>query len=102
MTEVNLFVIESPKSSKITDGFEDDFRTILQQAWGHVRTLLSLSRAATSPSASPGASTPTQAISLHDPETNRARIEAMTKLIGLLQRNLRVQYELDVVQVVRA
>lgn len=80
----------------------DDFRTILQQAWGHVRTLLSLSRAATSPSASPGASTSPQAISLHDPETTRARIEAMTKLIGLLQRNLRVQYELDVVQVARA
>lgn len=80
----------------------DDFRSILQQAWGHVKTLLSLSRAATSPSASPGASTPPQAISLHDPETNRTRIEAMTRLIGLLQRNLRVQYELDIVQVVRA
>jgi rapamycin-insensitive companion of mTOR len=81
---------------------EDDFRTILQQAWGHVKALLSLSRAATSPSASPGAATPPQAISNHDPETTRARIEAMTKLIGLLQRNLRVQYELDVVQVTRA
>lgn len=80
----------------------DDFRTILQQAWGHVKALLSLSRAATSPSASPGAATPPQAIANHDPETTRARIEAMTKLIGLLQRNIRVQYELDVVQVARA
>src|SRR6266404_3781616 len=80
---------------QVVDHLEDDFRTILQQAWGHVKTLLSLSRVATSPSASPGASTPPQALSLHDPETTRARIEAMTKLIGLLQRNLRVQYKLD-------
>jgi rapamycin-insensitive companion of mTOR len=80
----------------------DDFRTILQQARGHVKALLSLSRAATSPSASPVAATPPQAIANHDPETTRARIEAMTQLIGLLQRNLRVQYELEVVQVARA
>ncbi|KAI0304497.1 Rapamycin-insensitive companion of mTOR, N-term-domain-containing protein [Multifurca ochricompacta] len=80
----------------------DDFRTILQQARGHVRTLISLSRSVTSPTASQGTSTSPQATSLYDPETTRARIDAMTKLIGLLQRNLRVQYELDVVQVANA
>lgn len=78
----------------------DDFRTVLQLARGHLRTLISLSKTVTSPPTSPGSSTTPQATSLHDPETTRIRIDAMTKLIGLLQRNLRVQYELDVVQVV--
>ncbi|KAI0252434.1 Rapamycin-insensitive companion of mTOR, N-term-domain-containing protein [Lactifluus subvellereus] len=81
---------------------KDDFRTILQQARGHVRTLISLSRTVTSPSASPGSSTIPQFTSLHDPETTRTRVDVMTKLIGLLQRNLRVQYELDIVQVAHA
>ncbi|KAI9458810.1 Rapamycin-insensitive companion of mTOR, N-term-domain-containing protein [Russula earlei] len=80
----------------------DDFRTILQQARGHVRTLISLSRTATSPPTSPGSLTTPKASSLHDPETTRTRIDTMTKLIVLLQRNLRVQYELDVVQVAHA
>jgi hypothetical protein len=84
------------------DRFKDDFRTILQQARVHVRTLISLSRTVTSPPSSPGSSTTPQTKSLHDPEMTRARFEAMIKLIGLLQRNLRVQYELDVVQVAHA
>ena len=82
--------------------FKDDFRTVLQLARGHLRTLISLSRPVTSPPTSPGSSTTPQVTSLHDPETIRTRIDAMTKLVGLLQRNLRVQYELDVVQVVHA
>jgi rapamycin-insensitive companion of mTOR len=89
-------------SSNWVDQFKDDFRTILQQARGHVRTLISLSRPVTSPSASPGTSTASQATTLHDPEATRTRVDVMTKLIGLLQRNLRVQYELDVVQVAHA
>lgn len=80
----------------------DDFRTSLQLARGHLRTLISLSRTVTSPPTSPSSSTTPQATSLHDPETTRIRTDAMNKLIGLLQRNLRVQYELDVVQVVHA
>lgn len=82
--------------------FKDDFRTILQLARGQLRMLISLSRTATSPPTSPGSSTTPQATSLHDPETTKTRTDAMTKLIGLLQRNLRLQYELDVVQVVHA
>ncbi|KAI0004603.1 Rapamycin-insensitive companion of mTOR, N-term-domain-containing protein [Russula compacta] len=79
-----------------------DFRTTLQQARGHVKTLISLSRTVTSPPTSPGSLIPAQATNLHDLETTRTRVDAMTKLIGLLQRNLRVQYELDVVQVAHA
>jgi hypothetical protein len=89
-------------SSFQIDRFKDDFRTILQQARGHVRTLISLSRTVTSPPTSPTSPTAPQITSLHGPETTRARFVAMTKLIGLLQRNLRVQYELDVVQVAHA
>ncbi|KAF8501078.1 Rapamycin-insensitive companion of mTOR, N-term-domain-containing protein, partial [Russula emetica] len=80
----------------------DDFRTTLQLARGHLRTLISLSRTVTPPPTLPGSSSTPQATSLHDPETTRTRIDAMNKLVGLLQRNLRVQYELDVVQVVHA
>ena len=82
--------------------FKDDFRTTLQQARGHVKTLISLSRTVTSPPTSPGSLIAAQATNLHDLETTRTRVDAMTKLIGLLQRNLRVQYELDVVQVAHA
>ncbi len=35
-------------------------------------------------------------------ELSRARIETMNKLIKILQRNLRVRYELDVAEVVHA
>ena len=99
MTEVRLPVLIP---SYRVNRFKDDFRTNLQQARGHLRTLISLSRTVTSPPTSPGSSTTPQSTSLHDPETTRTRIDAMNKLIGLLQRNLRVQYELDVVQVVHA
>jgi rapamycin-insensitive companion of mTOR len=99
MTEVHLPVLIPPYR---INRFKDDFRTTLQLARGHLRTLISLSRTVTSPPTSPGSSTTPQATSLHDPETTRTRIDAMNKLIVLLQRNLRVQYELDVVQVVHA
>ncbi|KAI0259840.1 Rapamycin-insensitive companion of mTOR, middle domain-containing protein [Gloeopeniophorella convolvens] len=80
----------------------DDFRSILQQARGYIRTLASLSRSGTSPSASPSSSTTPQTASLHEPETIRARVDAMNKLIAVLQKNLRVPYELDVAQVALA
>ena len=99
MTEVYLPVLTPPYRINRS---KDDFRTILQLARGHLRMLISLSRTVTSPPISPGSSTTPQANSLHDPETTRTRIDAMNKLTGLLQRNLRVQYELDVVQVVHA
>jgi large subunit ribosomal protein L17e len=99
MTEVHLLALIP---SHEINRFKDDFRTILQLARGHIRTLISLSRTVNSPPTSPGSSTAPQATSLHDPEATRTRIDAMNKLIVLLQRNLRVQYELDVVQVVHA
>lgn len=35
-------------------------------------------------------------------DLERARVEAMTRLVTVLQRNLRVRYELDVEEVVKA
>ncbi|SRR6266404_2943896 len=99
MTEVHPPVLVPPCR---TNCFKDDFRTILQLARGHLRTLISVSRTVASPPTSPDSSTTPQATSLHDPEATRTRIDAMNKLIGLLQRNLRVQYELNVIQVVHA
>ena len=55
-----------------------------------------------SPSTSPSTSTLPNLATASDAEINRARIETMNKLIGILQRNLRVRYELDVAEVVHA
>ena len=35
-------------------------------------------------------------------DLEKARVEAMTRLVTVLQRNLRVRYELDVEEVVKA
>ncbi|EMD39883.1 hypothetical protein CERSUDRAFT_112137 [Gelatoporia subvermispora B] len=88
----------------------DDFRTAMHQAHSALRTLTSLARPASSsqpttpasPSTSPSSSTPPTVASLSDAAKTRARIEAMALLIGILQRNLRVCYELDIVEVVHA
>ncbi|OCH89904.1 hypothetical protein OBBRIDRAFT_793801 [Obba rivulosa] len=88
----------------------DDFRTSMHQAHSALRTLTSLARPSApsqpttpaSPSTSPSSSTPPIAGSLSDAARTRARLEAMGNLIGVLQRSLRVRYELDIVEVVQA
>ncbi|VDC00682.1 unnamed protein product [Peniophora sp. CBMAI 1063] len=81
---------------------QDGFRTALQQASSYIRVLASAgSRAPTSPSASPTASSSSIPDATTDAEANRIRADAMTQLIVVLQRNLRVRYELDVAQVVK-
>ena len=89
----------------------DDFRSTMHQANSAVKALLMLSRpshshssAIPSPSTSPSTSTlnlPNLATA-PESEINRARIETMNKLIGILQRSLRMRYELDVAEVVHA
>ncbi|PIL22333.1 hypothetical protein GSI_15021 [Ganoderma sinense ZZ0214-1] len=79
----------------------------MYHANGAIRTLLHLSRqhehpSASSPSTSPSTSTLPNLATATDAELNRARVEAMNKLIGTLQRNLRVRYELEIGEVVRA
>ncbi|KAI0643109.1 Rapamycin-insensitive companion of mTOR, N-term-domain-containing protein [Trametes meyenii] len=99
-----------------TDGWReegserDDFRSAMHQANSAIKALLLLSRqnsyrpnsSAPSPSASPSTSTLPNPATATEAELSRARIETMAKLIGILQRNLRVRYELDVGEVVHA
>ncbi|KAI8986238.1 Rapamycin-insensitive companion of mTOR, N-term-domain-containing protein [Trametes punicea] len=86
----------------------DDFRSAMHQANSAIKTLLYLSRqsppssTASSPSTSPSTSTLPNPVTATEAELSRARIETMNKLINVLQRNLRVRYELDVGEVVHA
>nr|VWP00964.1 Guanyl nucleotide exchange factor Sql2 [Ganoderma boninense] len=97
-----------PPSTWKEEGAEkDDFHSAMYHANGAIRTLLHLSRqhehpSAPSPSTSPSTSTLPNLATATDAELNRARVEAMNKLIGTLQRNLRVRYELEIGEVVRA
>jgi rapamycin-insensitive companion of mTOR len=81
--------------------FPDEFRSILQQASSLIMVLATAGRTPASPPASPGSSSPL-ADPISDAEVNRVRAEAMTKLLGMLQRNLSIRLELDVAQVVKA
>lgn len=93
-----------------TNFCSEDFRSAMQQANSCIKSLLSLSRqtaplqssAALSPSTSPSSSALPNPTSANLVELNRSRIDAMTRLIGVLQRNLRVRYELDIAEVVQA
>lgn len=81
-----------------SDGFADDFRTALNQANSHLISLATLSRPGAAASVIASSST----MSTTSSELDRARIDIMNKLVSLLQRNLRVRYELSVSEVVQA
>ncbi|EJF61068.1 hypothetical protein DICSQDRAFT_147513 [Dichomitus squalens LYAD-421 SS1] len=90
---------------------KDDFHSAMHQANSAIRALLHLHRqhsygtqnsSIPSPSTSPSTSTLPNPATATDTELNRARVEAMNRLVGILQRNLRVRYELEVGEVVRA
>ena len=74
----------------------DDFRTALNQASNCIQTLASVSR--------PGTSPPTSLITspANGDDLDRVRIDTMAKLIRILQRNLRVRYELNVAELVQS
>ncbi|RPD54648.1 hypothetical protein L226DRAFT_535797 [Lentinus tigrinus ALCF2SS1-7] len=100
-----------PTNWKEEGAERDDFRSAMHQANSAVKALLLLSRqhshshsnsSVSSPSTSPSTSTLPNPATATEAELNRARIETMNKLIGILQRNLRVRYELDVAEVVHA
>ncbi|KAH7915441.1 Rapamycin-insensitive companion of mTOR, middle domain-containing protein [Hygrophoropsis aurantiaca] len=80
---------------------KDDFRTALSQTNAYIKSLYSLGRlpaASTSPSSSNGTSGTTSTTGDHD----RPRVELLNKLTTLLQRNVRVRYELNFVELVQA
>ena len=76
----------------------DDFQTAMQQASGYIKTLSS-GRSVPSPATSPSLST---ALPSASDDVDKIRIDAMKRLTTVLQRNLRVRYELNVAQVVQA
>ncbi|KAH9912683.1 Rapamycin-insensitive companion of mTOR, middle domain-containing protein [Epithele typhae] len=93
-----------------TDGTErDDFRSTMHQANSAIKALLLMSKhpshhhatsPAPSPSTSPSTSTLPNPATATEAELSRARIETMNRLIGILQKNMRVRYEIEVGEVV--
>ncbi|KAJ7505263.1 Rapamycin-insensitive companion of mTOR, N-term-domain-containing protein [Mycena galericulata] len=80
----------------------DDFRTALNNASACIKSLAALARGSvTSPNAnSAGSSSLPSPVNVAD--VDRQRIELMTKLVTILQRNLRVRYELNLTDVMQA
>ncbi|KAG1745997.1 Rapamycin-insensitive companion of mTOR, N-term-domain-containing protein [Suillus paluster] len=81
------------------DRDRDDFRTALAQANACLKSLNSLSRPVTSP---PPASSPSSTSSISAADSDRSKIDIMNRLVCILQRNLRVRYELNLPEVVQA
>ncbi|KAJ7600701.1 Rapamycin-insensitive companion of mTOR, N-term-domain-containing protein [Mycena floridula] len=78
----------------------EDFRTSLHTAQNCIASLVALGRPpqASSPSATASSSTGPPSL----PEDDQKWIEIMTKLVTIMQRNLRVRYEMNVAEVVQA
>ncbi|KAH8114744.1 Rapamycin-insensitive companion of mTOR, N-term-domain-containing protein [Phellopilus nigrolimitatus] len=91
------------KHSRHKDDGGDDFRTAKQQASTLLRTLLSYARHSLSPvsvssaSSSAGPPPPTT-----EAELEQARTETMNRLIAVLQRNVRVRFEVSMDELVAA
>ncbi|KAG1750937.1 Rapamycin-insensitive companion of mTOR, N-term-domain-containing protein [Suillus occidentalis] len=81
------------------DRDRDDFRTTLAQANACIKSLNSLSRPITSP---PPASSPSSTSSISAADNDKSRIDMMNRLVCILQRNLRVRYEINLPEVVQA
>ncbi|KAI0073477.1 hypothetical protein K474DRAFT_1666532 [Panus rudis PR-1116 ss-1] len=94
-------VNEPPKKK---DGYEDrdDFRTSMQQATAYIKTLNSLNRPGTLSPATIASSSSTSPSASQHADVSRTRIDTMNQLTGVLQRNLRVRYDINVSEVVQA
>lgn len=76
----------------------DDFRTALSNASGFISTLAVLVNTnATLPT-----TTPSSSATHNCQESDRKVIETVSKLVDILRRNLRVRYELKIVEVLQA
>lgn len=78
----------------------DDFRTALQNALSCVSSMVSLAHPApsTPATASSSSTAPPQNVT----EIDRQWIDVMSRLVVILQRNLRVGYELNLLEVLQA
>ena len=79
----------------------DDLRTSLNYASNCIKALLSAGgRPATSPASPASTSSISPAASTNDPD--RTRIDIMKRLGGVLQRNMRVRYELNFAELIQS
>ncbi|KAK7048427.1 Rapamycin-insensitive companion of mTOR, N-term-domain-containing protein [Favolaschia claudopus] len=81
------------------DKSREDFRTALNNASSCVRSLTMLNRGNIA-SPTGGSSSSTSAV--NSTELDRQRVEILTQLVSILQRNLRVRYELNITDVMQA
>ncbi|KAJ7212059.1 Rapamycin-insensitive companion of mTOR, N-term-domain-containing protein [Mycena pura] len=90
-----------PGRDDADDKSGEDFRTALSNASTCIKTLATLARGTSnSPiSSTAGPSAPSAA---NGTDIDRQRIEIMTRLVSILQRNLRVRYELNLTDVMQA
>lgn len=75
---------------------------MLQNASNCVSNLLSLPRQNMLPQTTPGASSSTDPLTSNIPEADRPWIDTMSRLTAVLQKNLRVRYELNLADIVQA
>ncbi len=80
--------------------YSEDFRTALQEAMGYLRTLHKL--AGPNPLSPPTSPSSSNLTIPSETELNKTRVDTMNRLINVLQRNLRVRYDLNVPDVVQA
>ncbi|KZT18431.1 hypothetical protein NEOLEDRAFT_1125374 [Neolentinus lepideus HHB14362 ss-1] len=93
--------ISAKVTRKISVEEKDDFRTALNNAIECIKTLSSLGKSSTSQlSTSPSTST-IKAAPSSDEEVDAARTDTMNRLVGVLQRNLRVRYAVPISEVVQ-
>jgi hypothetical protein len=95
--------VPNPTNSAIN--LADDSRGVISNASNHLSTLLSLSsppnQSPTKPS-NASSSVTSQTTSSSATDVDNAMIETMSKLIRLTKRNMRVRYELAIVDVIQA
>ncbi|KAJ7675763.1 Rapamycin-insensitive companion of mTOR, N-term-domain-containing protein [Mycena polygramma] len=91
-----------PGRDDAEDKSREDFRTALNNASTCIKSLAALARAnVVSPvSGASGSSSAPPIVNAAD--VDRQRVEIMTKLVSILQRNLRVRYELNLTDVMQA
>ncbi|KAJ7175920.1 Rapamycin-insensitive companion of mTOR, N-term-domain-containing protein [Mycena filopes] len=88
-----------PGRDDVDDKSGEDFRSALSNANTCIKSLAALARGnVTSPTAGSSSAPPP----INGADIDRQRVEIITKLVSILQRNLRVRYELNLTDVMQA
>jgi hypothetical protein len=94
-------VIQMPYINLNVRSTVDDFSTALQNATSCLKALVSLSRNVSSPAPTSPSSSSSSNVNTEE-QTAAARIEVMTRLTSILQRNVRVRYEINMGELVQS